>query len=269
MQATAESIVDRIRQALPAPGEKTVDVFHTHHRAVAVSTVVVTMQATRRVLEEAVRLGAQLIITHEPTFYVDGDRLDLPAYAAARAEKQAYTDAHRLSIWRCHDAWHRRRPDGIAEGFALHMGWAAHAIGDELRLFDLPEVTLGRLAAELAGRVGADQVRVVGDLSRPVRRVGVSSGCPGWQVHIELLGSPGIDVLVCGEAREWETYELVRDAQARGGGPALVVLGHVASEEPGMRHFARWLQDLSPELDVHYVASSSPYAHVAAGSVSG
>ena len=56
----------------------------------------------------------------------------------------------------------------------------------------------------------------------------------------------GIDV-------EWETAEYVRDARAKGDKLGLVVLGHVASEEPGSAFLAGWLTEKVKSIKTTHV----------------
>jgi hypothetical protein len=70
----------------------------------------------------------------------------------------------------------------------------------------------------------------------------------------------GVDVLVAGEAREWETVEYARDAVAEHRKKALVLLGHVPSEEEGMRYCAEWLRGFLPRMPIGYMPAGEPFA---------
>lgn len=260
MPHTARSIIKVIQNALPPMGERTNDVFHAVFDDVTVHGVVVTFQATQHVLERAVELDAKLIVTHEPTFYQDGALDDLQQDPIYRA-KRAFIEQHKLSIWRCHDAWHRRTPDGINEGFVQHVGWGTCASDAALRSFELPATTLGALANELSRKLDTE-VRVSGDLSMPVRTVSISLGCAGWPTQRQRLLTS--DVVVCGEAREWETYEYARDSSRLGVPRGAIVLGHQASEEPGMRHLAHFVRAIVPDLPVYHTDARPPFCTVCA-----
>src|SRR5690349_5027397 len=94
--------------------QDTVDTFKAGDPRTPVRGIAVTMMATMDVLERAASKGLNLVITHEPTFYA---HLDKPAGMsegdAVWAEKRAFIEKHRMVIWRFHDYWHRRDPDGI------------------------------------------------------------------------------------------------------------------------------------------------------------
>jgi len=59
-------------------------------------------------------------------------------------------------------------------------------------------------------------MRWVGDPAMPVERVALSPGAAGWGNHRRMLKTEGVNVLICGEQREWETCEYVRDANQLG-----------------------------------------------------
>ena len=66
---------------------------------------------------------------------------------------------------------------------------------------------------------------------------------------IPLFARPDVDVLVVGEAREWELVEYAQDSITAGNQKALIVLGHVVSEQGGMKYCTEWLKsfrDRSP-----------------------
>jgi putative NIF3 family GTP cyclohydrolase 1 type 2 len=84
-------------------------------------------------------------------------------------------------------------------------------------------------------------------------------GCSAWSDQYAALKSVGADVLICGEAREWEAYEYVRDAAAAGFRKGLIVLGHCASEEPGMEYLAEWLRPRLPGVPVRHVPAGDPF----------
>ena len=68
-----------------------------------------------------------------------------------------------------------------------------------------------------------------------------------------------VQLLVIGEAREWETVEYIDDAIAAGQRRALIIIGHIPSEQPGMEEARRWLQSFVTEVQVGLVAAKDPF----------
>src|ERR1700730_1462377 len=115
-ELTARQVIERIQSHVGVPWRaETVDTFKAGDPATRVTGVATTMMATYDVLVRAAAQGLNLIITHEPTFY---SHLDQTAELekendAVWADKERFIKEHHLVIWRFHDHWHMRRPDGI------------------------------------------------------------------------------------------------------------------------------------------------------------
>lgn len=268
MSQTIQEVMDAVLRRIPgAPLEDTVDTIKAGDPSQPVRGIVTTFLANRAVLRQAVELGANLIITHEPTFYNRRDEVDWlegdPVYAA----KRQFIEEHGLTIWRCHDYWHMHRPDGILTGVVKVLGWQEYADSENDILFNIPPMPLDELAAQLKARLGIGAqrgtmrgvVRVAGDPSLVCQRACLLLGAAGGVPQMHLLGQAGVDVLVCGESAEWETCEYVRDSAFAGQPKALIVLGHANSEEAGMAWLAQWLKPLVTGVPVTHVPVGDPF----------
>src|SRR5678816_4440091 len=103
---TARQILDRIKAEMGVPwAGETVDTFKDGDPDTPVTGVAVTMMAN-------------LVITHEPTFFSHLDQLEglEKANDAVTAAKRAFIRDHKIVVLRMHDHWHPRRPAGIAPG---------------------------------------------------------------------------------------------------------------------------------------------------------
>jgi putative NIF3 family GTP cyclohydrolase 1 type 2 len=83
-------------------------------------------------------------------------------------------------------------------------------------------------------------------------------GAAGLNMQVQALRQPQVEVLIAGEAHEWETVEYVRDAAAQGRHKALILLGHEVSEEPGMEQCAKELRILFPGMRVDHILAGQP-----------
>lgn len=264
MKTTIQNVIDLVLQDIPgAPLADTVDTFKSGDPVQPVTGIVTTFLASYAVIQRAVELGANLIITHEPTFYSHLDETvwleDDPVYQA----KRALLDEHGIVVWRFHDYWHMHRPDGIVTGVARVLGWEAYLPDGSIPLFTLPETTVGALAAELKAKLGIPTVRVVGDLAMVCSRVGLMVGAAPGEWHIRLMSErQDMDVLVAGEIDEWVTCEYVRDAIAQGRRLALIVAGHANTEEPGMAYLVEWLRERVPNVPITHVPVGDPFRFV-------
>jgi putative NIF3 family GTP cyclohydrolase 1 type 2 len=258
---TAGEAIARIEQATGATAPaNTVDTIKAGDANTEVTGVVVTFMDTYAVLQHAVELGANLIITHEPTFYNHPDDLNQLADDRVTAEKLAYIRTHKLVVWRFHDTWHLRQPDGILEGEVKALGWEVYQDAGNPHLFHLPQTTVGGLAKEVERKLGSHAVQVVGDRAMKVRTVGLLPGASGLQKQTKLLSLDGVDALVAGESAQWEGVAWTLDAAAEGHNKALLLVGHEASEEAGMKWCAEWLRTVLPGEKILWIPAGEPWA---------
>jgi putative NIF3 family GTP cyclohydrolase 1 type 2 len=260
---TAREVVQRIHEHVGVPWQQeTVDTFKAGDPDTRVTGIAVTMMATFDVLQRAASSGANLIITHEPTFY---NHLDVFTEIPQKendpvlAEKLAFIKDHHLVVWRFHDHWHSRAPDGIEAGMTHALAWEAFQDKQNQYLFTIPETTLEKLAGVLKARLDLHTMRVVGDPKMKITRVAFSPGSAGMQREIGALENPEIQLLITGESREWETVEYAADAVSEKKNKALIILGHIPSEQAGMEECTRWLKTFVSEVPVNFVPAAQPF----------
>ncbi len=258
---TAREVVAAIQTHVGVPwATETVDTFKAGNPDTRVTGIAVTMMATMDVLQRAADKGLNLVITHEPTFYTHLDKPEgMPESDPVWAEKRAFIEKHGLLVWRFHDHWHRRSPDGIDAGVTRVLGWGGYRKGDRPARFVVPETTVRKLAAEVAQKLDSSVVRVVGDPEMKVGKVGLSLGAAGSAREIGMLERDDVEVLLVGETREWETVAYAADAATLGKKKALIVIGHIPSEQAGMDECARWLRGFVKGVPVEFVPAEQPF----------
>ncbi len=217
--------------------------------------------STLDVLRRAVDEGDNLIITHEPTFYnhADATKELEDAHDPVYEAKQEFINEHHLIIWRFHDHWHARKPDGIHAGMVSALGWAKFQDKDNEFVFHLPTTTLKGLAAELKEKLGARALRVIGDSTATFSTVSLSEGFPGFEANREAFQFKGVEVMVMGEAHEWETIEYAADAVTEKNKVGMIVLGHIPSEQEGMRECAHWLMTFIKDVPIEFIPTKEPF----------
>jgi len=256
LRLTAEEVIQRFLQPAEPP-DATVDRILFGSPQAEVTGIAVTFLASQSVLEQAAALGANFVISHEGIFYshhAGGDHLNGdPVFLA----KRKWIEQSGIVVYRLHDHIHRCRPDGITAGLVKALEWESYVreVRPESSIVRLPELSLRELAAHVKDKLGLAALRVVGDLSMPCSRVGLLAGYRGGAATaIPLLGREDVDAVIAGEGPEWETPEYVRDAMRQGRKKALVLIGHAASEEPGMRALAVKLREALPDIPVRFIA---------------
>ena len=205
---TARDVIARIQAHVGVPWQQeTVDTFKAGNPDTEVKGIAVTMMATLDVLQRAAAAGQNLIITHEPTFYNHLDKpddLEQKENDPVLAAKRAFIQEHGLVIWRFHDHWHRRKPDGIEAGMAHALGWEKFQDSSNQYLFAVPETDLEHLAGDFKSRLKIRVMRVVGDPKLKIRKVVLVPGASGFGKETRALEISDVQVLVTGEPREWE-----------------------------------------------------------------
>lgn len=259
---TARQIIERIKKQVGVPWrDQTVDTFKAGDPDTPVTGIATTMMATYEVLQHAAASGHNLVITHEPTFYSHLDRTEEfeKGQDPVWADKQKFITDHHLVVWRFHDHWHLRNPDGIMQGMAHALGWQGFQDAKTPALFTVPKTTVEQLAAAIRRRLNIRILRVVGARNLAVTHVALSPGAGGPAGHLRLLRRDDVDVLVIGEVPEWETIEYVADAAAEGKRKALILMGHIPSEQAGMENCADWLKTFIKDVPVAFVPASEPF----------
>jgi putative NIF3 family GTP cyclohydrolase 1 type 2 len=259
---TARQVIERIQAHVGVPWRtETVDTFKAGDPDTPVTGIATTMMATYDVLVRAAAEGKNLVITHEPTFYSHQDQTAAfeKEHDPVWAEKERFIQEHHMVVWRFPDHWHMHRPDGILTGVVRALQWQKFQSASDPGTFAVPEMTLAELAAQMKKRLGIETVRVVGDPRMKVTKVGLLPGAGGPLPHRRMLQRDGIEVVAIGEVPEWETIEYVADAAAEGKRKALILLGHIASEQPGMEDCAAWLKTFVTEVPVSFVATHELY----------
>jgi putative NIF3 family GTP cyclohydrolase 1 type 2 len=259
-ELTAEQLVERIRGHVGVPWRtETVDRILAGGANTVIKGIAVTMMATLDVLERAVATNKNMIITHEPTFYLHQDTFDDIQDDLTLKYKLDFIRKNNIAVFRFHDHWHAHRPDGIATGMMQELGWEKNVDPADPKRFTFAGEPLTQFCQGMQTRLKDRTMRVIGKPTMPVRRVVASWGSPSRLPSIHLLARPDVDVLVVGETREWELVEYAQDSITAGNQKALIVLGHVLSEQGGMRYCTEWLKTFVTEVPIEFVPATEPF----------
>jgi putative NIF3 family GTP cyclohydrolase 1 type 2 len=264
---TAQDVVDRLKQKLGIDWKADgVDTFKAGDPLTPVKGIATSAMTTLDVLKQAVKAGANFVITCEPTFY---SRTDTAAPSGGRrgvpaapdpifTAKNEFIRKNQLVVWRFSDHWRQRIPDPLSIGLADTLGWGKLRAKDDPRRFDISRTTLEALVSDLKKKLDSrGGIRVVGDPKLTIAKIGLLPGTTPVQTALSLF--PSVDAIIAGEVREWETVELARDQVTAGERKSLVLLGRVVSENPGMNECAKWLKDVVPEIRTTWIPVDDPY----------
>lgn len=255
---TAQDVIDRSKKHIGVEwAAGSIDGIKAGEPSTVAKGIVTTSMATLAVLQQAVKAGANVVITAQPPLYARTDAQNRPGDPIVAA-KNEFIARHNIVVFRLSEHWRLRQPDPFSNGMAVALAWSKYQSTADPRHFDVPAVTLGSLAAGVKKRLQSrGGIRVVGDPRIIVRRIGLLPGTTPIQASLNML--PNVDLILAGEVREWESVEYARDKVFSGEKKGLILVGRVVSEEPGMNICARWLKTLVPEVPVRHVSAGDPY----------
>ena len=203
-----------------------------------VTGVLFALDVTDRVIDEAAAQGANLIVTHHPLMFSPIKRLvetNYEAHLLCRLIREG------VSLIAAHTNLDQAA-GGINDALANRIGLTDVQGEGFVRVGTLPTpMTAGGLAAHIGDKLG-DVVRVMGDPSTRVTKVGMcsGSGADEWPAAAAL----GAQAFLTGEAKHHIALE------ASSAGVVILEAGHHATEEPGIFALADALQ--MSELVVQY-----------------
>src|SRR5689334_6214615 len=256
---TAKDVLELIKKNLGSPWNESTyrDVFHAGDPSVEVQGIATTFMATLDLLQRAHAAGANLVVTHETTFWNDRDDTKDMAGDPVYRFKIDFCAKNQMAVLRLHDHAHSHRPDFILTGLLRALGWTSAASPQNPRIYTIPTTTLGELAANIQRRTGSKAFRVVGD-----PKAKVSSGTAGMGYSTGRF-SPEVDVVINGENPEtgnaYDPTEYALDAAFLGKNKGQIILGHAISEEPGMQDVADWLRTFIKNVPIQFIRSGEPY----------
>ena len=188
------------------------------------------LDVTNKVIDEAVSNGANLIITHHPMMFSPIKRLvetDYQSRLLCRLIREG------ISLISAHTNLDQA-PGGCNDVLAQAIGLTGIEGEGFVRVGTLPHpMTATELAAHISSGLG-DVVRVMGDSSAVITKVGMcsGSGADEWPAAAEM----GAQAFLTGEVKHHIALE------AADAGVVMLEAGHHATEEPGIFALAKALQ---------------------------
>lgn len=237
----------------------TVDCFKFGDEEREVKKVVTCLTATPNVLKEAARLGADLIITHEPTFYTHVDE-KYPSKIVGM--KTAAVEAAGIPICRYHDHMHFAADDMISLGFLDRVGWNGTFDGDLIFTLDEPTTPL-ELAKDIEEKCGLKHCRIIGRRNGDVTKIGLFLGHRGGDCWGKFKNFEDVEVGIGGEWCEWADGEPIRDGAQFGMQVTAIIAGHAGSERDGMRYLAKLINERFADrgISAEYVDCGELYTY--------
>lgn len=255
---TAFEVMEMIKQNVkPEWTDSRTDTIIIGSASDTITGIATCMFLDMNILRRALADRCNMIITHEPTFYDANDRiLDFMKNDKVLKEKIDFINKNRLVVFRFHDNIHSDHPDQIMQGLANEIGGAV--VNYYPYIVEVQKQRLDSFSKFLKAKFEFDGIRVMGDPDLEINRVGLVPGlAPTLEEHIGTLGRDDVDVILVGEAREWEDYIYAKDAICQKKPKAAIFIGHQKSEEPGMKYCAKWLQGFIMDVPIKFLENEN------------
>ena len=196
-----------------------------------VKTILFALDVTGPVIDEALKLGAELIVTHHPLMFSPIRSLTDEEYESRLIRSLVRGD---ISLIAAHTNLDQA-PGGINDTLAALCGLTGISGTGFFRSGFLAAPVKARTFADLLEENLKTTVRVMAPEDRIIQHVGLCSGSGGDQWRCALEN--GCDAFVSGEIRHHIALAMA-DA-----GIAAFECGHFATEEPGLAALAEALQN--------------------------
>lgn len=251
--ATVKAIYEFINSVAPFDIQEDFDNagFLVGRKKQEVTRILVALDITREVAEEAARLGAELIVAHHPVIFnpvksVTDETLTGQVLLALAEQKIAAICAHTNL-----DAALGGVNDCLAEALELTdvSQLCQEGVDAQGRPYGIgrvgtvrrPELSVREYAAFVKEKLGSSNVRFV-DGGRPVQRVAVGGGACGSM--LEDVVAQGCDTFVTADLK----YNQFLDAKALG--LNLLDAGHFPTENVVCGPMVQWLSEAFPKVEV-------------------
>ncbi|MEY3999900.1 MAG: hypothetical protein RLZZ626_255 [Actinomycetota bacterium] len=216
-----------------------------------VSRVLLTVDITTSVIDEACELGADVIIAHHPYLLRGVQSLDESLAKGANLAKAIRAN---IAIYSAHTNADIA-VDGVSQALADLVGLrnpVALSNGEPTghgRVGAVEKSTLGALAQRVAAALPATAggVRVAGDFNQEVSRVALCAGAGDSLIGAAIQS--GADVYITSDLRHHPAQDAREHAILAGGRPALIDISHWAAEYVWLDGLARRLRDAFGQIE--------------------
>ncbi len=232
--------------------------------------IVVCCFPSVEVIRQAVKLGANMIIAHEPLFWSNEEDNTWLEKSPVYQEKKRLLEESGIVIWRDHDHIHGGNPfnpplDGIFDGIMKELEWEPYLIGSSNKplLFQIPETDATELGQELERKLNLKGIRISGDPHARVSKVffweHIRENDRHGEEKLLKVDQENIDAVIPLEIIDWTVCAYVRDASQLGFPKIVYNIGHFNLEELGMKHMLSYLPDILGTIPITYVPSGDSF----------
>lgn len=270
---TAADLQNYLISLVPLP-EKTVDRFIIGDPGTRIKKIATCWMPYWDTCKEAVKAGANVIVTHEPTFYTHWDLDEKRPYSDQEFAREQYMQLveskkkwildNGLVIIRHHDSLDALKDRGIPYSFGKFLGFRNEDIINSKTYYNVyrikkqPASVVAAGIAKRMSEVGQPGVAFYGDPDYPVSTVGVGTGAICDPMRFADL-KPDLAIAIDDSVKTWTQTYFARDT-----GKPLVIVNHGASEEAGIQELNRIIKEKFPSVETIHFRQGCTYKWITA-----
>ncbi|MCK9479433.1 MAG: Nif3-like dinuclear metal center hexameric protein [Firmicutes bacterium] len=209
-----------------------------------VNTILIALDADNDIISEAVKMGADLIITHHPIIFNAINSVTDDTVTGMLLQRLIRNN---ISLYAAHtnlDTAKGGVNDALAHELELSnvVDLCAPGFDGGARMGRVKKQTLGEFAGFVKNTLNSAVIKRVGDASKTIQTVGVCGGSGGYM--IESAKQSGCDALVTGEAKYSD------EQKAAQLGLCLIEAGHFETENIICREIHKRLSGIFKDLQI-------------------
>ncbi len=237
--------------------DSTVDTLKIGNADKNVKKIAVCFIATPDVIKQAGLWGADLLITHEPSFYNHHDNIEdvIPT-----KQKLQLLEESNMTVYRYHDSMHFNGEDLIDKAFLEKLGWAGYH-NEENGFLLTNEKSPIELVREIQDVLDIRHTKIIGRRDGKVKKIYLALGARGSKPYTKFREND-YHVIIAGELCEWYDCEPIRDMAQMGYQKTIIILGHVGSEREGMKTLAKNIDGRYDNAEAKYFECEELYTYV-------
>lgn len=218
-----------------------------------IETVLVGMDVTRDLIEEAETIGATLILTHHPMLFTRPESITTLEPQGQNIRRLIKQD---INVYSAHTNLDKAT-DGMNDQLMALLGFSTFCPLEEGitegigRIAEIEAIKLGDLIARISDRLDVKNIRYCGQLDQVICKIAVINGAGAD--FIMMAKSAGADCVITGDTK----YHEILDAESVG--IAVIDPGHFGTEWPVFQMtMAKAQQTILKDLgEVEFIYSKS------------
>ena len=226
-----------------------------------IKSVLCTLYSDFDAIKYAVKNKFDMVITHEPTFWVHANELDVinswdkdTIKSKNAMLKKKYIDESGLVILRIHDVWDKIPKIGMLASWIKFLGFEKlpcniieHGLRCTLKIKPIKLDDLAKLVALSTAKIGEPYAHVFGDGNKLISNIGLTIGCGATLWDFTEIGCD-VSIVADDGTTYWSDIKYSKDINH-----SVIYVNHGTSEEPGMASMAKYLEESLPELKVEHL----------------